>query len=298
MNYPLGLVFLCLVTISIHAEGEFEINAGLLLGHDSNVAVDEIDLVTTNGDRFLTGRFGVAYENAIDDNQSFKLSYNLSDKHYGDNEQFNLQNHLASVGYNIKHDKVTYGLTYRYVHSNLDSKRFLTISQVTPSLSWFISKKHYLRFAYTFHDKTLEDNTGRNANSHELSSDYYYFANGLNSYFIVAVKARDEDADDELFNYSSQQLRIAYQKRFNISDHPLKASIDLRVREREYTTQIHPSIGDFRLDETYSSSFSLEWEVGEHWLWQWNMEYADRQSNLASVDFSQTLISAGFEYRY
>ena len=169
---------------------------------------------------------------------------------------------------------------------------------MTPSVSWFISKQHYLRFAYTFYDKTLENNPDRDANSHELNTDYYYFMNGLNRYFIVAIKAREEDAKDDVFNYSSQQLRFAYQKRFDVAGYPLKATIDLTARKRDYNDEVLSTIADFRSDKNYSSSFSLEWEVGKHWIWDWQIEYSDRQSNLASVDFSQWLNTVGVEYHF
>lgn len=298
MKYSSGLVFFCLFSAHIYADGSFDISAGVVLGHDSNVAVDEIDLFTAHSDNFITGRFGLGYENAFDDAQSFDLSYQLSDQHYADNQQFDLQNHLASVGYKLKYDKFTFGLTLRYVHSNLNSSHFLTLSQISPSVSWFISKRHYMRFSYTYHDKTLESNPARDANSDELSTDYYYFENGLNSYFIVSGKVREEDAIDSLFNYSSQQLRVAYHKRFDVASSPLKATIELRARRRDYNDEVNPEIEGFRLDKSYSSSLSLEWELAKHWLLEWQIEYSDRQSNLDSVDYSQWLIEAGFEYRF
>ncbi len=298
MKYPSGLIFLCFFSISAHAEGEFEANVGLLLGYDSNVAIDEIDVFTTNGDGFVTGRFRLAYTNDFNNDQSVKLSYNLSDKRYRDNGQFDLQNQLASISYNIKYEEITFGLSYRYVDANLNSKQFLTLSQVNPSASWFISKQHYLRLAYTFHDKTLEYNSGRDANSHEFSANYYYFVNGFNSYFIVALKTREENAASDVFNYSAQQLRIAYQKRFDILDSPIKATINVQARRRDYNEAVNPLIQDYRLDKNYSSSFSLEWGLSEHWLVDWQIEYSDRQSNFDSVDFSQWLSTAGFEYRF
>lgn len=291
-------LYLCLYLISLSAMGQFEGDVGIEIGYDSNVSVDEIDLITPENDNFLTTRLGLAYHIPLQHEDEIKLAYRLSVKHYSDNNQFDLQTHFASVGYDFKVDKITYGLTARYIDSSLDSDSFLQLAQLSPSISWFVTKQHFVRTAYTFIDKSLEQNPTRDARTHELAADYYYFINGLHSYLIAGVKLRQEDAQDDLFDYYASQLRLAYQKRLAFGETQLKVMIDWRIRRRDYKDEILPTIMQFREDTRQSTELSIDWEIDSNWTLQWQAEYVDNNSNLTSVNYSQWVSTLAANYAF
>ncbi len=294
LGYPSLLILLC--TPLCYAQ--LELSAGLELGYDTDVTVDEIDLTTEQSDRFYTGSFGLGYEWETAENQNIKLAYRLTDKRYADYGQFDLQNHMGTANYSYKGEDLTFTMAYRYVSSRLDSQAFLDLWQLSPSVSWFITKQHYVRLAYSYQDKSLENNPGRDGKQHELGGDYYYFADGLNRYWVASAKVRQEDAEDNVFDYRSVQFRLGYQFRFDLAGAPLKTTLDWKYRQRNYDEVINPSIGEEREDSRHTIGARLEWEWSKSWNWQVQAEYLDNESNLPSLSYSQWMTTVGLEYTY
>ena len=292
------IVLATILSFSTQAKNAFEFNAGLALGYDNDVSVDEIDLTTAKGDQFATARLSASAQVETLENQNLKGSYHFSNKHYADFNQFDLQTHLFSTSYDVKFDKVSGGVTLRYADSNLNNKGFLTLTQWAPYISWFVNKQHYLRFAYTYSDKSLVNNPLRDATSNEFATDYYYFANGLNSYFIAAVVFKREDANDEQFDYDSQKLRLGYQYRLDLMDFPTKVKLDVSYRRKDYNAAINQSIGEYRLDKNIAVGGMVELEIAADLSVQLDLEYTDNVSNLAAVDYTQWVSSVALNYQF
>lgn len=299
-------LLLCVLLVSQNAQASNQQNqalsiegeVGIEYGNDSNVVVEEIDLTSSFGDTFFKFRGKGSAEYRFTDEHSASVSLSLTDRNYADAEAFDLQTVLFTSGYKFKHEDVTLGLDYRHASAELGGNDFLTLTQISPSASFFLSKKNFFRLAYTNIQKELDNNPARDADSHEYALDYYFFWKGLNDYFISSVKFRQEEAEEALFNYDGYQLRFAYKKRYEMLDFKSRITLDLRYRERDYNDLIDPSLADFRKDTRRTITFNKEVELTAKLSALIDIAHIDNQSNLENLDYNETIISTGLEYQF
>lgn len=302
------LIYLCTAITALGAsnvaysndEQGFSFNAqlGADVGSDNNVVVEEIDLTTSTSDTFITQRAKGDLDYQFNAQHSASVGLSYTDKNYTDSDRFDLQTILSTVGYKFKHENYTINLDFREADAELGGNDFLVLTQISPALSFFLSKKNFFRFAYTNIEKKLVNNPVRNASSDEYGLDYYFFWNGLSDYFISSIRLRQEDAQDPVFNFKSYQLRLAYKKRFALIGYKSRLSVDARYRTRDFDTLINPTINTFRLDKRHSFSVSNELEVFNNLFWNVELAYVNNNSNLDSANFSETEIISGISYQF
>lgn len=268
------------------------------VGNESNVVVEEIDLSTTRGDSFFVVKAKGDIEYAFSSQHSASAGISYTDKNYFEADGFSLQTTLSSAGYKFKHADYTFSFDYRNASADLGGNDFLTLTHVSPAISFFLDKKNFLRLAYTNIDKELINNPTRDAKSDEIGVDYYYFLNGLSDYFISSVKLRQEDAGDPVFNFSSYQLRLAYKKRYSVSTYKLRLTIEGKYRERDFNDRLNPRINAFRADDRATFSLSNEAEIIDDLFWHVELSYVNNDSNLASASYSETSVASGISYQF
>lgn len=271
---------------------------GIEYGNDSNVVVEEIDLTTSFGDTFFkfTGKVGAEFE--FDGRQTVSASLSLTDRNFSDAETFDLQTVLFTSGYKFKHEDFTFGFDYRHANAELGGNDFLTLTQISPSISFFLTKKNFFRLAYTNIDKELDNDPSRDADSNEYAIDYYYFWKGLNDYFISSVKWRQEEAENGLFSYDGYQLRLAYKKRYDMLDFKSRLTLDVRYRARDYNDVFDAALGDFRKDTRRTFTLNKEVELTAKLSALLDIAHIDNTSNLANLDYNETVVSTGLEYQF
>ncbi|AEP31119.1 surface lipoprotein assembly modifier [Brumicola nitratireducens] len=300
--------FLCaLMLISdaskyLHSKEKSDFSFGAELeasvGNESNVVVEEIDLSTTRGDSFFVVKAKGDIEYAFSSQHSVSAGISYTDKNYFEADRFSLQTTLSSAGYKFKHADYTLSFDYRNASADLGGNDFLTLTHVSPAISFFLDKKNFLRLAYTNIDKELINNPTRDAQSDEIGVDYYYFWNGLSDYFISSVKLRQEDAIDPVFNFSSYQLRLAYKKRYSVSTYKLRLTVEGKYRERDFNDRLNPRINAFRADDRATFSLSNEAEIIDDLFWHVALSYVNNDSNLASASYSETSVASGISYQF
>jgi hypothetical protein len=275
-------------------EGQLE----AFVGADNNVVVEEIDLTTSTSDSFFTLKAKAGFDYNFDARHSASAALSYTDKSYSDADRFDLQTTLSTFGYKFKHENYTINLDYREADAELGGNDFLVLTQISPAVSFFLTKKNFFRLAYTSIEKELVNNPMRDASSDEYGLDYYFFWNGLSDYFISSIKLRQEDAQDPAFNFNSYQLRLAYKKRFALMGYKSRLSLDAKYRTRDFDTTLNSSIDAFRVDKRSSFSVSNELEVFNNLFWILELEYTSNNSNLESANFSETELVSGISYQF
>lgn len=267
-------------------------------GRDSKVVIEEIDLTTSKGDNFLLLKATGGVEYKLTDEQRLSASISVNDKNYASSNPFDLRTLLMSAGYKYKVDNYTFGIDIRRADADLGGNSFLSLTQVSPYVSFFADKKHFFRVAYTNYDKELDKNPTRNSDSDELSIDYYFFYNGLNDYFITTAKYRNSDARDDLFDNKSYQTRFAYKKRYTLSDYPTRLTLQFKYRKRNYDEKINPDIKAFRYDKQLTIGLLNSIEIVDGLSLLVDLSRINNDSNLANLNYNETLVSAGVEYQF
>jgi len=276
-----------------------EFSADLAVGaeYDSNVSVEEVDAATSESDYALTLDLGLGMKQQLSQNTELGLSYDFSQSNYKEFSEVDRQTHLLGTDLALDFDKVDSNLSLFYVHSRLDGEEFLELYRVSPALSGFISKKWYMRGAYVYSDKSIEQRPERDADTHAGEADLYFFRRGLRSYFNLGYRFKDEDAVADRLDYVSHSLKLRYIHRIEFLSRMTKLELAWRYEDRDYSS-ITPSIGEKRDDERHRWRVDYEIPVWKGGSMQFYYSYADYNSNYEPVDYTQTIAGTRFIYRW
>ncbi len=276
-----------------------QFNAELSVGgeYDSNVAVDEFDLSSSQSDYALTMSAKLESHSALSSNTELDLSYNFSQSLYKEFSIVDRQTHILGSNLDLDMGKFDGGLSFFYIHSRLDGKKFLKFYRVSPSVSGFISKKWFTRGAYVYSDKTIARSSQRDAISNIGEFDIYYFHRGLRSYFNLGYQYKYEDANAEEYDYRSGGLKLRYIRRFDLFQKIATLELGFRYEDRSYTSPT-PSIQEKRSDQRQRWRIDLEIPVIEGGAIKFYATYGDFQSNLPRADYEQNLIGTRFIYAW
>jgi hypothetical protein len=284
-----------------HAENKQPLNStagtSIDLGFDTNVSVDEIDLVTSKGDRFVKIGIAADAEYAIYPASELHASYQLSDQRFDDFNELNRRTHMLSTGAVHKFSNVKAELSYRYTDASLGGDDFAQTSQWAPVISGFINKQQFVRLVYSNGHKWFADNPQRDNSYFELGADYYYFLNGIRQYVSATIKVGHENADEPEFEYQLQQLHLRYQYRTTLLAYPVKLKLGWRYQHRDYDEIPNTIVNDFRIDRRRHYAIGLEFQLQQKLTADLQAEYQDNESNLQSVAYDKRVFSIGVQYQ-
>ena len=269
----------------------FEVGAGL--EYDSNVAVLELDASTGAGDAAASLDFGVAYDRPGNAKLDFGAGYNFSESLHEDFSTFDVRIHRASASTSYDLGRFDVGVTLQYADAALDGNEFLALTQVSPYVSGLVGRRLFLRFAYLDSDKDFADNPARDAATSSFSSDAYVFINGLKTYLVFGHRYDDEDAGFDELDYTGQRFGIQLSQRFTARSREITLKTELRAESRDYRA-VTPSIGELRRDDRRQLGLTVEIPAGQRVVMRIAVRRADNKSNLASVDFAETVGSIAF----
>jgi len=313
---PLSLLLLSIGSVALQAEENalrWNNEIGVGYGYESNVTVEEIDFNASLGDQYLTydAKIGAKYQ--FTENQSVSLSIKGSEKQYQDAEQLDLSNRFISAGYAIKANKITYGVDFRFINTDLNDDEFLQLRLYSPYVSGFLSKQQFVRLGWNYGNKTLISQPDRDATSNQFTADYYYFVNGLKQYLILGAKYKNENTQDEQFSFDGLQLRAAYEFRFQLLERPTKARITTQYRKRDYdNANLNASEDDgsdqgdgdqngdglARQDKRQQVSLMLESEIIDNLAVNMQGAYIDNDSDIQSLSYHEKQLAMRVKYQF
>ena len=103
----------------------------------------------------------------------------------------------------------------------------------------------------------------------------------------------DEDAGFDELDYTGQRLGIQLSQRFTARSREITLKTELRAESRDYRA-VTPSIGELRRDNRRQLGLTVEIPAGQRVVMRIAIRRADNESNLASVDFAETVGSIAF----
>lgn len=266
--------------------------------YDNNIAVEEVDRSSSETDYALTISAGLGLQQKLGDNSKIGVTYDYNRNIYQDFSQVDRQTHILGSNLNIDLGRTDAGVSLFYINSRLDGQPFLELYRASPSLSGFLSKKWFARSAYVYSDKSIENRPERDAKSNALETDLYYFRSGLRSYFNIGYRYRDENANEDQFDYLSHSFKLRYIQRIEIFSKLAKLELAWRYEDRDYQSDT-VSIGERRADRRHRWRVDLELPLfsGGSAI-QFYYGYADYDSNLPQSDYNQTITGTRFVHRW
>jgi hypothetical protein len=279
------------------APTRFSAEVGIGGEYDSNVTIDELDLASGRGDYALVLDAGVAASKALSPKFDISGTYDVSQTLYDEFSSVDRQTHILGTDMTMDLDVATPGIAFFYIHSLLDNDKFLDLYRVAPSISGFLAKRWFVRGAYVYFNKSINDQPQRDASANAGEADVYYFFRGLRSYCNLGYRYRIEDANGEEYSYASNGVKLRFIQRFELFSRIAKLELAWRYEDRAYTSQT-PSIGEDRDDRQQLWRVDFEIPVIGNSALQFYSGYSDYGSNYPPADYTQKVVGTRFLYRW
>jgi len=269
---------------------EFTVELGAGLQYDDNVTVDEIDQATNVGDFAALFDLELEYEHDFGQGTEFTAGYDLTQRAYFDETDFNLQIHSGSI--RVKHDFGGYnlGLSGREIYARLGGSGFLNIAQVQPYASGFVTDTLYLRGAYTLRDKAFENREDRDATVHMAALDSYLFMDGASRYLLIGYRFENEDTNAPEFDFDGHNAKVRYSHEFELASQDGELNAGWRYEKRNYSN-ITPSIGVKRDDDRHRLRAGLELFLTDRLTANVEYQYRDYSSNVPAADYTENRVT-------
>lgn len=265
--------------------------------HDSNVTLDELEASSKQDDRALVLAAKVGVRKQASESVDFGLSYDVSETAYNEFSRLDRQTHILGGNLGYKMHALDTGLSFYYVNSLLDGESFLELYRLSPSITGFISRRWYARGAWVYADKRIKNSAERNAETHGLELDLYFFQRGLRSYLNAGYRYKQEDATLERLDYRAHAAKLRYIRRIDIGRLQLKAELSFRYEDRDYDG-ITPGLDGPRADKRQRWQLDLEIPAGGRGSVQLYASHGDYQSNFAATDYRQAILGARYLLRW
>ncbi len=276
---------------------DWSAQVGVGLEYDSNVAVEEVDITSNQGDYAMTVDAGLGVKQELSKTAAAALTYDFSQSVYDEFSQVDRQTHMLGADLGLDFARVDPGISVYYINSRLDGSQFLDLYRVSPSVSGFLGRKWFARGAYVYSDKTIHDRQGRDATTNAGEADGYFFMRGLRQYFNLGYRYRNENAEADQYDYLSNTVKLRYIQRIELFSRLTKLELAWRYEDRKYRSDT-PSIGEKRHDQRSRLRLDYEIPVFGNGAVQFYAGYADYQSNYAPADYDQTLVGTRFMYSW
>ncbi len=295
MKKPVLLPLSAAILLALGAQGvngktSFEAEAEAGLEYDSTLSVEELDRTVDQSDtaRLLRGKLNAQWE--ATENLTLKGGYSDLGRNYRDNSEFDLAIHQGFGDLSYDFDLATLGASHYLAHAELDDRDFLTLNQTSVYASRLFDQRLFVRVAANVRDKAFEGRPQRDADNVGVEGDVYLFFNGAKSFVSLGLSADGEDAKDPQFDYDGMGLKAKAQNTFTILGKDSKVALSHRYVDRDYD-HVTPEIGALRDDRRHTTR--LEWEVAmmPHLDIVSAVEYGHYDSNLDSVNYSESLAS-------
>lgn len=265
--------------------------------YDSNVSVSEVDATSGESDYAWTLDMGVGLKQALGQKTELSLNYDFSQSRYDKFSFVDRQTHIVGANLSTDLTGTKAGLSAYYINSRLDGDPFLEYLRLSPSLSGFLSKRWFARGAYVYAERTINRRNDRDADTHSLEGDLYYFHRGLRSYFNIGYRYRDENTVLDSLDFTSHGIKLRYIRRFTIVGTQAKGEISWRYEERRYLSP-DPVIEEKRADNRGRLKLDLEIPLGQRTTLAWYYSFGDFTSNLPRADFDQTIVGTRVELKW
>ena len=276
-------------TMQTSAGSEFEMELAVGYAWDDNVGLDELERATGESDEVTSLEAQGSALFAFQDRVSLRLSAGLTDDSYQKFSQVDRRTESIGVNLEAKLGKTAVGINWFDVSADLNSDPFLTYERLSPYVSGFVSKKWFLRGEYVYGKKTIARRLGREADSHSVSIDSYYFIQGLKRYAVLGYTFRADDARANRYDYSSHALKVRFIQRETVGGLPLEFEVEGKFEDRQYKAP-DPMIRAEREDTRWRFSTELRLIVTEHASVVVHLKNSDYDSNLPTASYSDLVV--------
>ena len=273
------------------ASAETKLDVELAAGYawDDNVGLDELERATGESDEVTSLEIQGSAEFSFDDRASVRISAGLVDDSYRQFSQVDRRTESLGINLETQLGKATVGINWFDVSADLDDEAFLMYERISPYVAGFLSKQWFLRGEYVYGEKTIARRPGREADSHSVSIDSYYFIQGLKRYAVLGYTFRVDNARANRYDYDSHALKLRYVHRESLANLPLELELEGKFEDRRYKSP-DPFIQTEREDTRLRLSAELRLLITEYASVSVHVKNSDYDSNLPTASYSDLVV--------
>ena len=271
------------------AGSEFGLELAAGYAWDDNVGLDELERATGESDEVTSLEIQGSAEFSFDDRASVRISAGLVDDSYRQFSQVDRRTESLGINLETLWGKATVGINWFDVSADLDDEAFLTYERLSPYVAGFLSKQWFIRGEYVYAEKTIARRPGREADSHSVSIDSYYFIQGLKRYAVLGYTFRVDNARANRYDYDSHALKLRYVHRESLANLPLELELEGKFEDRRYKSP-DPFIQTEREDTRLRLSAELRLLITEYASVSVHVKNSDYDSNLPTASYSDLVV--------
>ena len=271
------------------AGSEFGLELAAGYAWDDNVGLDELERATGESDEVTSLEIQGSAEFSFDDRASVRISAGLVDDSYRQFSQVDRRTESLGINLETQLGKATVGINWFDVSADLDDEAFLTYERLSPYVAGFLSKQWFIRGEYVYGEKTIARRPGREADSHSVSIDSYYFIQGLKRYAVLGYTFRVDNARANRYDYDSHALKLRYVHRESLANLPLELELEGKFEDRRYKSP-DPFIQTEREDTRLRFSAELRLLMTEYASISVHVKNSDYDSNLPTASYSDLVV--------
>ena len=268
---------------------EFGLELAAGYAWDDNVGLDELERATGESDEVTSLEIQGSAEFSFDDRASVRISAGLVDDSYRQFSQVDRRTESLGINLETQLGKATVGINWFDVSADLDDEAFLTYERLSPYVAGFLSKQWFIRGEYVYGEKTIARRPGREADSHSVSIDSYYFLQGLKRYAVLGYTFRLDNARANRYDYDSHALKLRYVHRESLANLPLELELEGKFEDRRYKSP-DPFIRTEREDTRLRLSAELRLLITEYASVSVHIKNSDYDSNLPTASYSDLVV--------
>ena len=268
---------------------EFGLELAAGYAWDDNVGLDELERATGESDEVTSLEIQGSAEFSFDDRSSVRISAGLVDDSYRQFSQVDRRTESLGINLETMLGKATVGINWFDVSADLDDEAFLTYERLSPYVAGFLSKQWFIRGEYVYGEKTIARRPGREADSHSVSIDSYYFIQGLKRYAVLGYTFRVDNARANRYDYDSHALKLRYVHRESLANLPLELELEGKFEDRRYKSP-DPFIQTEREDTRLRLSAELRLLITEYASISVHVKNSDYDSNLPTASYSDLVV--------
>jgi len=279
------------VPAAAQEENPFKLEAEVGVRYDDNITVDESDANSRRGDSSFLLRANLGADLIKKKKFSFSGRYSISQSLHDELTDFDLQIHGISLQAKTKIGKVNVAANYRFNYIKLGGINFLEINSIRPNIGFLVAKKTYLTASYEYREHSFKDAAlfDRNANRHTGATKAYFLL-GKGKNITAGYKVGRHKATTADLSYWAHTVDAGLKLPVKLASKDATYRLRYQYRQKDYSG-FDAGIGAVRGDKRHTMRTSLNVPFGKSFSAEFEYRYVDSNSNLASIDYNNHLLT-------
>ena len=227
------------------------------------------------------------------------LSVSQTNTNYQTLSEFDLRLTTLSASTSYAFDFAKLGAHYYHASAELDGRDFLTYQQSGLSVGKLLGQRTYLRVSSDLIDKQFENTPEgapiRDSEAAAVRSDLFYFFEG-EDFFQIALKYQNEDAQNNVFDYTGIGMDLAYTYPLAVFSKPLKLTVAYQLDVRDYASEQDGGIG--REDDRHVVEMSADYAIHNNVDIKLSTQYGDFASSVDGANYQETIAELGINVHF